>query len=150
MNDETLTRDKNSNTILGKHTKTYNKRTGVDKSKRVININNETLQIIQEQLNQKITNIYGLLFWDYTDNTFVKYYEINSWLKRLNEKYKITDMDLSTHNLRHTYITRLREKGVDMKVIQYLVGHVEGSSITDNVYTSLSDEFIENEFKKIN
>ena len=146
----TLTKDKNSKIILGKHTKTYNKRTGVDKGKRIIDMNKEVQQIIQEQLKKKITNIYGLLFWDYIDNTFVKYYEINSWLKRLNEKYKITNLELSSHNLRHTYITRLREKGVDMKVIQYLVGHVEGSSITDDVYTSLSKEFIQDEMKKVN
>ena len=37
-----------------------------------------------------------------------------------------------------------------MKVIQYLVGHVEGSSITDDVYTSLSKEFIQDEMKKVN
>lgn len=146
----TLTKDKNSKIILGKHTKTYNKRTGIDKGKRIIDMNKEVQQIIQEQLQQKITNIYGLLFWDYIDNTFVKYYEINSWLKRLNKKYKITNLELSSHNLRHTYITRLREKGVDMKVIQYLVGHVEGSAITDEVYTSLSKEFIQDEMKKVN
>lgn len=146
----TLTKDKNSKIILGKHTKTYNKRTGIDKGKRIIDMNSEVQQIVQEQLKQKITNFYGLLFWDYIDNTFIKYYEINSWLKRLNEKYKITNLELSSHNLRHTYITRLREKGVDMKVIQYLVGHVEGSSITDEVYTSLSKEFIQDEMKKIN
>ena len=37
-----------------------------------------------------------------------------------------------------------------MKIIQYLVGHVEGSSITDNIYTSISKEFIESEIKKVN
>lgn len=37
-----------------------------------------------------------------------------------------------------------------MKVIQYLVGHVEDSAITDEVYTSLSKEFIQNELKKVN
>ena len=36
-----------------------------------------------------------------------------------------------------------------MKIIQYLVGHVEGSSITDDVYTSVSKEFIEKELKKV-
>ena len=49
----------------------------------------------------------------------------------------------------HTYITRLREAEVDMEIIQYLVGHVEGSSITDDVYTSISKELIENELKKV-
>lgn len=146
----TLTRNTESKTILGKHTKTYNKKTGIDSGKRVISMNNEVKQILKEQTKNKITNINKLLFWDYETNSFISYYEINSWLKRLNKKYKITNLDLSSHNLRHTYITRLREAGVDMKIIQYLVGHVEGSSITDDIYTSISKEFIESELKKIN
>lgn len=147
--NNTLTKDTSGKIILGKHTKTYNKRTNVDKGKRIISMNNEVRQIIKSQLNSKITNIYNLLFWDYENNTFISYYEINAFLKRLNKKYNVSKLDLSSHNLRHTYITRLREAGVDMKIIQYLVGHVEGSSITDDVYTSISKEFIENELKKV-
>lgn len=146
----TLTKNKEGKTILGKHTKTYNKKTGIDSGKRIISFNNEIKQILKRQLENKITNMYKLLFWDYQTNSFISYYEINSWLKRLNKKYKITKLDLSSHNLRHTYVTRLREAGVDMKIIQYLVGHVEGSSITNDIYTSISKEFIESELKKIN
>lgn len=36
-----------------------------------------------------------------------------------------------------------------MKIIQYVVGHVEGSSITDDIYTSVTNEFIKNELKKM-
>lgn len=74
---------------------------------------------------------------------------MNEEVKRINAKYKISKLDLASHILRHTYITRLREAGVDMKIIQYLVGNVEGSSITNDIYTSLSKEFIENELKKV-
>lgn len=147
--NNTLTKDVKGKIVLGKHTKTYNKRTNVDKGKRIISMNDEVKKIIKFQLNSKITNIHNLLFWDYENNSFISYYEINAFLKRLNKKYNISKLDLSSHNLRHTYITRLREAGVDMKIIQYLVGHVEGSSITDDVYTSISKEFIENELKKV-
>ena len=147
--DNTLTKDIKGKVILGKHTKTYNKRTNIDSGKRTIIMKDEVKQIIKEQLDFKMTNIHQLLFWDYKNNTFISYYEINSWLKRLNEKYKISKLDLSSHVLRHSYITRLREAGVDMKIIQYLVGHVEGSSITDDIYTSVSKEFIEHELKKV-
>ena len=146
----TLTKNKEGKAILGKHTKTYNKKTGIDSGKRTISITDEVKQILEKQIKLKVTNINKLLFWDYETDTFISYYEINSWLKRLNEKYKITKLNLSSHNLRHTYITRLREAGVDMKIIQYLVGHVEGSLITDDVYTSISKEFIESELQKIN
>ena len=38
---------------------------------------------------------------------------------------------------------------MDMKAIQYLIGHVEGSSITDDIYTTLTPEFLKQEVKKI-
>lgn len=150
--DNTLSRDKNSKTILGAHTKTYKKKSRIDNGKRLLPLNhfeNEVENIIIKHKNGKMSNMYGLLFWDYKNNTFISRGEINSWLKRLNEKYKITNKRFSSHVLRHTYITRLRENKVDMKIIQYLVGHVEGSSITDDVYTSVSNEFIEKELKKV-
>ena len=147
--DSSITRDENGVYILGTATKTYNRKTNIDKGKRIISLSNDDKIIIQEQLNSKMQNIHNLLFWDYKNNSLIAYHEINSWLRRLNEKYKITSQNLTTHVLRHTRITRLREAGVDMKVIQYLVGHVEGSSITDNIYTSISDEFINKELKKV-
>lgn len=148
--DKTLTKDKNGKVILGKHTKTYNKRTGIDNGKRIITMNNTVKIIINDILNKKVSNIRNLLFWDYERNTFISYNEINSWLKRLNEKYKITPKSLSTHIFRHTKITEMRKAGMDMKAIQYLVGHTNGSKITDEIYTTLTPEFLEQELKKIN
>lgn len=148
--DKTLTKDKNGKVILGQHTKTYNKRTGIDNGRRIIIINDTIKTIINDILNKKVTNIKNLLFWDYERNTFISYNEINSWLKRLNEKYKITSKSLSTHIFRHTKITEMRKAGMDMKAIQYLVGHTNGSKITDEIYTTLTPEFLEQELKKLN
>lgn len=147
--DNTLTKDKDGKVILGKHTKTYNKKTGIDAGKRIIFINDVVLEIINEQIKSGISNISGLLFWDYDNNNFISYNEINAWLRRINEKYKITKKPLNTHTLRHTKITNMRKAGMDMKAIQYLVGHVEGSSITDDIYTTLTPEFLKQEVKKI-
>ena len=138
--NNTLTEDENGNTILGEHTKTYNKTTGIDEGKRNFPISNEIDEILKEQTKNKITNIYGLLFWNYEDNTFITPKEINAWLRRLNAKYEITDK-LHNHRLRHTRITRWKEQGIDMNAIQYLAGHVEGSEITDKVYIDVSEEF---------
>ena len=148
--NNTLTKDLKDKTILGEHTKTYNKKTGIDSGIRTLTISHELRKIIQKQFDKKITNIYNLIFWDYEKNTFISNGEINSWLDRLNKKYSITDKSLSTHVLRHTRITRWKEAGVDMKVIQYWAGHVEGSNITDDVYVSLTDELIKKELAKIN
>lgn len=145
----TLTQDTNYKVIMGEHTKTFKKSTGIDIGKRTFPMSNNVRTIIDKILNSKTANINGLLFWDNKKNTFITPNEINSYLSRLNSKYKISD-SLHSHRLRHTFITRCVEKGMSPKVIQTLVGHVRGSAITGEVYTSVSNEFIENELKKIN
>lgn len=144
----TLTKDENGKTIIGKHTKTYNKETGIDEGERYFPINSDINEILNEELSKNITNIYGLIFWDYKKNTFISDKEINAWLRRLNQKYKISDKNLHNHRLRHDRITQWKESGMDMKAIQYLAGHVEGSDVTDN-YIDISQEYAFNEFEKI-
>ena len=46
--------------------------------------------ILNEELSNNITNIYGLLFWDFEKNTFISDKEINAWLRRINKKYNIS------------------------------------------------------------
>ncbi len=146
--NNTLTEDTDGTVLLGEHTKTYNKTTGIDEGIRNFPISNEINEIINEQTKQKITNIYGLLFWNYKDNTFITPKEVNAWLRRINEKYNISKT-LHNHRLRHTRITRWKEAGLDMKAIQYLAGHVEGSEITDKVYIDVSEEFAFEQLNKV-
>jgi len=147
----TLTEDENGKTILGEHTKTYNKRTHIDEGERFFPIypNSELEKLLDKLLKNKLTNIYNLLFWDYNNSTFVSDKEINSWLKRLNDKYQISSKPLHNHRLRHDRITQWKEAGMDIKAIQYLVGHVEDSGITD-VYIDISQEYAFKELKKAN
>ena len=89
------------------------------------------------------------MFWNYQKNTYITPGEITSYLQRINEKHNICS-SLHSHKLRHTFITRCVEKGLFPKVIQSLVGHIEGSTITNDVYTSISNDFIQQELKKLN
>lgn len=146
----TLTQDDNYHVKMGEHTKTYKKRMGVDTGKRTFPMSNNVKKIIIRILKNKTTNINGLLFWDYKQNTYITPSEINSYLKRINEKYSISITSLHSHRLRHTFITRCVENGVFPKVIQNLVGHVKGSSITNDIYTSISNDFMVKELEKIN
>lgn len=149
----TLTEDDNYNVIWGEHTKTYNKKTQIDEGKRYLPLDTTLFQdlipIIEEQRSSTNCNPKNSIFWDYEDNTFVKPVEVNSWLTRLNKKYNISEDGLSTHRLRHTAITHWKELGLDLSVIQYLAGHVEGSDITENTYIDIRPEFVKKELKKI-
>lgn len=145
----TITRDGNDKVILGKHTKTYDKKTGIDKGKRTFPLSTKAQKLLTSTMKDKITNIHNLIFWDYNNNTFITDNEVNSYLKRLNAKNKITN-EIHTHRLRHTFITRCQEKSIPLVVIQSLVGHVKGSSITNDIYTSVSTDFMKQEITKIN
>ena len=146
----TLTQDENFNVVMREHTKTFKKSLGIDKGKRTFPMSDKVLALIKDILASKINNMNGLLFWDYKKDLFITPSEINSYLKRINDKYQITSSSMHSHRLRHTFITRCVEKGMNQKVIQNLVGHAKGSSITADVYTSISDDFIRIELQKIN
>lgn len=147
----TLTRDENGNTILGKYTKTYNKQTGIDEGKRNFPLDNVDIKnIINEELSKRISNIHNLLFWDYEKNTFICDKEVNAWLRRINAKYKICKGTLHNHKLRHDRITQWKEAGMDMEAIQYLAGHVEGSTVTSDVYIDISENYAFEQLKKVN
>ena len=149
----TLTQDEHYHYILGTHTKTYNKRTQTDEGHRYLPLDNnlfkDIVEIIEEQSSKKLSNIHNLLFWDYRKNAFITPYEINSWLSRINKKYKISSENLTTHRLRHTALTYWKEIGLDLSIIQYLAGHVKGSNITEKIYIDISDEYITKELDKV-
>lgn len=142
----TLTR-KNNKYILGKHTKTYNRKTNIDKGKRTFPMTPETRKIVLDILEHKTKNVNNLLFWDKKKKCLLTPKRINDFLNVLNES-NISNY-LRTHTLRHTFITRCQEKSIALVVIQAMVGHIEGSSITSDTYTSVSLDFMREEVKKI-
>ena len=47
---------------------------------------------------------------------------------------------MTLHELRHTFITRCHEKGIDEIVVQKWVGHAKGSRMTKAIYTHINDD----------
>lgn len=137
---QTMTRDENDKTILGTKTKTFN-------SKRPIIINTTTKKILDDALNNYIKNKENLLFCDVTTKGIIKPYETNSYLSRLNSKYKIAK-HLHNHILRHTYATRCIEAGINIKVLAKKLGH-KNIQTTLNTYASILDKFETQEDEKL-
>ena len=54
----------------------------------------------------------------------------------------------SCHNLRHTFATRLCESGINLKVIQDVLGHADFQT-TMNVYTDATKELKQREFRTL-
>lgn len=151
----TLTQDENYKVILGEHTKTYDKENQTDPGQRYLplehRIFNGITSIIKFEMNKKITNIHNLLFWNYKKNTFITPNEINSWLARINKKYNICEGPLATHRIRHTVATYwYYVENIPLSAIQYFAGHIEGSSITEDVYIDTNLENVRKVLEKIN
>ena len=72
-------------------------------------------------------------------------YELREIAKAYNSLYPECQLpNLTPHVLRHTFCTRKVSSGMNIKAVQYLMGH-----ITLDVYTSIDADMIKTEFAKV-
>ncbi len=66
---------------------------------------------------------------------------IRYYLRKLSKKLKF---HLTPHLLRHTFATQLIKQGINIRVLQDLLGH--SSLNTTQIYSHVSGQFLEDEF----
>ncbi|MHA1910621.1 MAG: tyrosine-type recombinase/integrase [Candidatus Kariarchaeaceae archaeon] len=74
-------------------------------------------------------------------NSIIHKDSIRYYLRKLSKKLK---MRLTPHLLRHTFATQLLKQGINIRVLQELLGH--SSLNTTQIYSHITDKFLEDEF----
>ena len=64
------------------------------------------------------------------------------------KKHGNTLPSVTPHVLRHTFCTNVQQAGLDVKSLQYLMGH-SNASVTLDVYTHSSFDSVERAFEQI-
>ena len=110
----------------------------------------------------KVDGFTGFIFNSKNDNPMMPS-ALNNVLYNIVKAYNLQEVDnakkerrepeilprISAHIFRHTGCTRMAESGMDMKVVQYLMGHAN-IDVTMNVYNHITDESrIETELAKL-
>lgn len=70
-------------------------------------------------------------------------------IKQYNETHSNQLPHISAHTLRHTACTRMAERGMDVKVLQYIMGHAN-ISVTMEIYNHVDLDRIKKEMDRIN
>lgn len=119
-----------------------------DNSVRTIFLNEKALDCIKKQIdnNDKESNVLNLVFPNRNYN-FKGTANLRRILKRTFEENNITPYNM--HALRHTYATRMVEKGVNIKFLQSALGH-KNVETTLQIYSEALNEFQRRQADEIN
>ncbi|MBO5004454.1 MAG: site-specific integrase [Clostridia bacterium] len=111
----TLTKNKEGKTIVGPPK--------TNSGKRILQINELTEKVLKDSLQNIKKNKNNVLFC-HSDGKLIETNTINSHFKRVYKNAGISG-NYSVHCLRHTYATRCIEAGVELPVLQALMGHAD-------------------------
>lgn len=78
--------------------------------------------------------------------------ECDSWhieAKKLSNEFSAYWTENTVKDLRHTFISRARESGIENELVNLWTGHLPGNNVTANIYTHFSMEYQQKEAKKL-
>lgn len=122
---------------LNTHTK--RKDTKNEQSKRIMPLFDRTKEILKPIIENKNEN--DLIF---TIGIKTIPRALKRILKNANVRY------ITTHYLRHTFITRCQENNIPLYIVQSWIGHEKGSVVTLKIYTHINEETNKKYAKQLN
>ena len=122
----------------------------IDRENKYVNINKDVVFINGEKIvqppktaaaNRSIPLSDTLIEILPTSDTLfdISYNAVRCAFRRFSDKLNFI---VTPHKLRHTFATRLEEKGISPKMRQYLLGHAS-VSITENIYTDVQRTYVD-------
>ena len=141
-----------------RHCEYYIEKPKTASGERYIPMTNEVYQAFQNAVQRRkqpkvellIDGHTGFLFLDKDGKPKVAMH-LEHVMKRIVDRYNDTHEDqlpsITPHVLRHTFCTEMASSGIDLKSLQYLMGHSD-AGVTLNVYTHASYEAAENAMRK--
>ncbi|WP_308556769.1 tyrosine-type recombinase/integrase [uncultured Lactobacillus sp.] len=105
------------------------------KSKRIISVNRELLQYLDDLKSNNSTMIFKNVFGTIPTST-----ALNKCLRNIMKQSGISKQGFHFHSLRHVHVAYLISKGVDIYAISKRLGH-SNVTITLNTYSYLIDEY---------
>ncbi len=121
--------------IIGDTTKTRT-------SERMIVLNELTKPILQHAIDNRNPNEKGLIFCK-EDGTIYGDSGINSAFKRLCKRAGI-EGEVNAHMMRHSFITRSKEAGVDVDATKTTAGH-SNIHLTQDIYNENQKHYLESQ-----
>jgi len=98
-------------------------------SNRIMPMFSMTREILLRHINKDPNE---RIYKDYKSHT------LNKRLQKLCKDHELPRITI--HELRHTFITRCNDKGIEELVTQKWVGHAKGSRMTKAIYTHVTDD----------
>ena len=141
-----------------RHCEYYIEKPKTASGERYIPMTNEVYQAFQNAIQRRkqpkvellIDGHTGFLFLDKDGKPKVAMH-LEHVMKRIVDRYNDTHEDqlpsITPHVLRHTFCTEMASSGIDLKSLQYLMGHSD-VGVTLNVYTHASYETAQAAMKK--